>query len=341
MEKHTRKTRCWACHSLDVIRWGKQHKKQRFKCKTCGILFTNSSPEVSKNNFIIWFKKWVLYHQTLAYISNESGYSERTLKYKFYSYLATYPTWTIPSVKAVYLVLDGTYFANKLCLFVYRNNELKNTLLYRTTDGEHIEEILEDLLNILHLGIIIISISCDGHKSIIKAIKEVNKYIKSENRKNNTKIKPIIIQRCLVHIQRTCLTYLKKEHHSITGQRLRFIAMTMTKIKTIEQRDLFISAFNYWFSDNKEYVMSKSYSDRSKYGWRTHKEVYSAYIAIKNALPNMFHYLNDDKIPETTNCIESYFSHLKEDIAIHRGLSKEHFQSFLRWYIYFKNLERG
>lgn len=31
--------------SLDVIRWGKQSNKQRFKCKNCGLLFTDNRSE--------------------------------------------------------------------------------------------------------------------------------------------------------------------------------------------------------------------------------------------------------------------------------------------------------
>jgi len=44
----TRKTRCLGCQSLDVIRWGKQLGKQRFKCEEYGLLFTRSNPSVIK-----------------------------------------------------------------------------------------------------------------------------------------------------------------------------------------------------------------------------------------------------------------------------------------------------
>ncbi|EMY3550192.1 transposase, partial [Flavobacterium psychrophilum] len=41
------------------------------------------------------------------------------------------------------------------------------TQLYRMTDGEHFEEIAEDLQNLLNLGIKIKSITSDGDKSSI------------------------------------------------------------------------------------------------------------------------------------------------------------------------------
>jgi len=48
--ENIKKKRCWACKSIDTIKWGKQQNKQRFKCKNCGILFTNENKSVSKSN---------------------------------------------------------------------------------------------------------------------------------------------------------------------------------------------------------------------------------------------------------------------------------------------------
>lgn len=59
---------------------------------------------------------------------------------------------------------------------------MKETLLYRTTSGEYADEIYQDLINIMSLGIVIESVTCDGHKSIIRAIKDANKWIKDITR---------------------------------------------------------------------------------------------------------------------------------------------------------------
>lgn len=269
-------------------------------------------------------------------ISRDSGISIRTLKRKFSDYLSEYPKWSIPKDRVVHLVLDGTYFKNKVCLFIYLDNQLQEALLYRTTKGEYTSEILEDLINIMSAGIIIASVTSDGHKSILKAIKEANKWIKSYNRENIVEIQLIVSQRCLVHIQRNCLNTLKKDHKSVVGQRLRAIVMTICRLNDQEKRDMFTNAFNYWFEQNKQHITQFSQSESGN-KWRTHKDLFKAYNGIKRAIPSMFHYLNNPKIPYTTNCLEGYFSHLKSDISFHRGLSKEHFRNFLRWYVYFKN----
>ena len=35
--------------------------------------------------------------------------------------------------------------------------------------------------------------------------------------------------------------------------------------------------------------------------------------------------------------LESFFGHLKDNLRIHRGLSFEHQQAFVKWYLHFNN----
>jgi len=51
----------------------------------------------------------------------------------------------------------------------------------------------------------------------------------------------------------------------------------------------------------------------------------------------MFNYLSNSKIPSTTNGIEGFFSHLKNYLDIHRGLTLKHRIDFIKWYIFFSN----
>ena len=156
---------------MDVVRWGKREGKQRYKCNQCGLLYTHTNKSVSKANRFNWFKLWVTGRQTINQLKKVSGYSERTLKRYFYEYLGKVPVLHIKPSEKVNLLIDGTYFSNNLCLILYRDNTVKYTQLYRLTDGEWYEEIREDLQNLLQMGLQIESITCDGHKSLLKAIK--------------------------------------------------------------------------------------------------------------------------------------------------------------------------
>lgn len=162
------KKRCWARESLNVIRWGKQHGKQRFKCKNCSILFTRNRPSQKLENRFIWFRKWILERQTYKTLSRDSKLSKDTLQRTFHELLNRAPRIKINKDKPVNLRIDGTYF-NRFCLISYQDEMTNYTQLIRFSNGENYNEIKEDLQNLLLLGLTIESITTDGHKGMIKS----------------------------------------------------------------------------------------------------------------------------------------------------------------------------
>ncbi|MBO7522478.1 MAG: hypothetical protein J6T30_01320 [Bacteroidales bacterium] len=81
----------------------------------------------------------------------------------------------------------------------------------------------------------------------------------------------------------------------------------------------------------------KTFKETSHREWYTHKMIRRAYIHIKKALPEMIRFFDNPRIPKTTNALESFFGHLKENITLHRGMSFRHYQNYVRWYLYFRN----
>jgi hypothetical protein len=321
--ENIKKKRCWACGSLDTIKWGKQQNKQRFKCKNCDILFTSKNKSVSKLNRFIWFEKWVIGRRTIEQVALESGYSTKTIRRYFSSYLSKPPTLSVYPSEKVNLIIDGTYFSNGICLVLYRDNTIKFTQLYRFSNGEYYTEIKEDLLNLLNLGVQIESVTCDGHKSIIKATREA--------------LPNSLLQRCLVHIQRDCKIWLTQNPQSPAGFELRQIAIKIHKINTYYELSFWLLELHNWYQKYQNYINEKSYNIQTKRYWYKHKMVRRSFMTIKRALPNMFHYLDNPKIPKSSNSIESFFGHLKGHLNIHRGLSYSHRKEYLMWYLYFKN----
>lgn len=264
--------------------------------------------------------------QTFAQLVAKSGYSERTLKRYFYGYLARYPQWSIRRREKVNLLIDGTYFSNRVCLVLYRDNTVKATVLYRLTDGEWEEELREDLDNLQQAGVAIESVTCDGLSSILKAVRK--------------SAPGTVIQRCLAHIQREALAWLTKYPQSEAGYALRQIVRRLSAVDNREQWGYWVVAMVQWYEVYKGFVNEKTYKPDTNRYWFTHRSVRKAFIHIKRALPDMFHYLDNPRIPKTTNGLESFFGHLKQNISLHRGLSKEHYKSYIRWYLYFKSNER-
>ena len=307
---------------MDIIGWGKQNNKQRFKCKNCGILFTRNNPEQRRANRFCWFEKWVLERQTFRTLIRDSGLSQRTLQRLFYHYLDQWPEVKIRKGQAVNMRMDATYFEG-FCLVCYQDHSDGFTQLIRFTDQERYEEIREDLDNLIRLGVRLESITTDGHKSILKAIR--------------TACPEVPVQRCLVHIQRMCLLWLTRYPKHESGQELRKLVLLILKIRTENDRLFWKKELNRWYQKHKAYLNEKSFNDQTGRYWYTHKLLRRSYFTIKRALPNMFHYLSNPRIPHTTNGIEGYFSHLKNHLDMHRGLSQPHRINFIKLYVYLSN----
>lgn len=264
---------------------------------------------------------------TLEQLNEISGYSIRTLNRYFDRYLRKPPLLSVYPSERVNLLIDGTYFNNDLCLIVYRDNTIKFTQLYRLTTGEWYEELKEDLENLLALNVQIESITCDGHKSLLKAIAKA--------------CPDVIVQRCLVHIQRMCRIWLTMSPKTIAGIELRKIISTLHKIRTPLEKDYWLVDLVRWSELHKEFLNEKSFNLKTGRYWYKHKMVRRSFTVIKKALPAMFEYLVNERIPKSTNGLESFFGHLKGHLAIHRGLSLTHRKNFIQWYLYFKNAPRS
>jgi hypothetical protein len=272
----------------------------------------------------VWFEDWVTGKQTLDRISKRSGYSKSKIQRLFKYYLDSPPTFSIPQKESVHIIIDGTYFTKDICLVVYRNSEIKCTQLYRLSDNERYQEIKEDLENLRALNIRIESITCDGHRAILKAIRKVFK-------------QEVIVQRCVVHIQRMARIWLTKAPKSTPAYELRNLTQQIHRIKTTEQKLYWLRALYDWDLRHQEFISEKSFNPVTQRSWYTHKMVRRVRYLLIRAFPDMFHYIDERKIHKSTNALESFFGHLKDNLSIHRGLTEKHRKNFIKWYLFLRN----
>ena len=160
-------------------------------------------------------------------------------------------------------------------------------------------------------------ITMDGERSVMRAIAIV--WPKA------------IIQRCLYHIQREGMRWLRTYPKTVAGRELRDLLCTLCSIKSVKERDQFIENYKSWLNKYKDFVKSLPIINIA------FKDLKRTMVLINNALPDMFHYLKEPNIPATTNVIESFYSRLKADYRRHRGLTQKHKIHYLKWYCYYKN----
>ena len=157
----------------------------------------------------------------------------------------------------------------------------------------------------------------DGEKSVIRAIKLVWPKIK--------------IQRCLWHIQREGMRWLRTYPKTQAGRDLRYLLMTLCRIKSKKEQIIFIKSYQQWLTQYKKFVMSLPSTTVA------FKDLKRTMALIRNAIADMFYYLKDSRVHSTTNALESFYSRLKADYQRHRGLTEQHKIQYLGWYCYFKN----
>lgn len=160
------------------------------------------------------------------------------------------------------------------------------------------------------------SITVDGNQHVIRFFK--------------TLWPNVIIQRCMVHIQRQGLMWCRQNPKRYDAKMLRNLFLKVPYISTYQERDSFLSEFEAW---EKRYGPKlKTIPER---GWVL-SDLKRARSMLIKALPNMFHYLNDSSISKSTNRIEGYFARLKSHYRHHRGLSPSKRPNYFSWYFHLK-----
>jgi transposase-like protein len=317
------KPKCPICTSQNIQKWGLQNKKQRYHCCDCLHNFILSNPSVSESNKFVWFRKWIMERQVYKLLIRDSKMSQSSIQRLFNKYLSNPPQNIVRSKSNVHLLIDGTYFSNGLCLILYYDKDLQFVQLYRTSNKEKFREIKEDLENLKKLGVDIYSVTCDGHKSILKSVQKV--------------YPNAIIQRCVVHVKRQAISWLGKYPKMQQSKELLSIIRPITKLDTINTVNEWLTNFHQWYQENEWFINEQSISETTGRLWYTHKNLRASCSHIINAIPHLFSYINDSEIPKTTNELEGYFTHLKEKLTLHKGLRFDKRKNFIKWYLHFKN----
>lgn len=324
--KIRRRLRCPQCGSLDNIKWGIRNEIQRYKCNECGYLFSARRKDITTSNRFVWFQKWVSGRMTMDEIADRSGYSTRQLHRWFEEYLDASPSWTMTTATPIYLLIDGTYYSNDHCLIVYRAENLKRTIFYRFTSHEDDDEIASDLLNIRDLGYDVIGITTDGGDNIIRAVQYV--------------FPDVPRQRCVVHVQRECLALITQRPRYPEARLFRNLIQNLSIVHTKNDKLWWLSMYARWVEDNEEYVFQKAIVSYSHQEYYLHNDLRKAYIHLKRAIPNLFTYIDHPGVPKTTNALEAFFGHIKDQIRSHRGLAESRVDNFVKWYLFFNDQKK-
>ena len=261
---------------------------------------------------------WIREGYSIRQLTAISGHSRAKLTRVKNYWLGKLPQEQIKFSRYKYIVYDGTYFHKNgcfICLINAQNSSEVFSNIYARREDHH--SIVPWLFTLKRKGLNPKYVVMDGEKTVMQAFKEIWPDIK--------------IQRCLWHIQREGMRWLRTYPKTQAGRDLRFLLSTLCAIRSRSERDVFIERFNEWLEKHLAAVRRLPSANIA------YKDLKKAMTLIYNALPDMFHFLEEPLIPSTTNLIEGYYSRLKADYRRHRGLSEKHKIHYLKWYAYLKN----
>ena len=208
--------------------------------------------------------------------------------------------------RPVNLICDATFYGkrkDKLGTLVFKDNESKEILIWMHIESEVVKDYKYLKDELISLGYTIQSATLDGKRGLYKAFKDIP------------------IQMCHFHQKKIVQRYITMRPKLEASKDLKKIVSRLTQ--TTEKN--FTHKLDEWYEIYKEFLDEKSVSSTTGKLNYTHPRIRAAYRSLRTNLPYLFIYKNYKylSISNTTNALEGgVFSHMKNMISLHRGLSK-------------------
>lgn len=303
--------------------WGKTGSgKQRYFCTKCKNTATRKRIDTKLKIDLKVFVSWITETISLVRTAKRLKITSRQLKNRFVPFWEYLPLPRPIVQNSEVLVVDGvSVVKHHLVVLVIFDRLRHATLSWSYVSRESYLGWRDMFFGLKVHGVEPKVIVCDGQKGLIKAIHEV--------------WPQTIIQRCLIHISRQAKAWLTQNPKAEAGQELRLIVKKLTDIETETEKIIWLKSFDDWQKKYDYFLKEKTrHPIMEKNWWYTHKKLRAVRSLLKNSLDNLFVYLNDPRVPKTSNDVEGGInSRIKDLLRIHRGLIPKHQQVLASWYL--------
>ena len=177
----------------------------------------------------------------------------------------------------------------------------KRIVHFREIRTENLTELDAGLDALIAAGYRFKSFTLDGKRGFIRRLKQ--------------RFETTPVQMCHFHQKAIIRRYITNNPKTPCGQALKDL---MTRFGEQEPQEWIDSLFAL----QEEY---KAFlAEKNENGDYVHRRIRAAFRSLKTNLTYLFVYaeIPNAQIPKTTNRLEGLFSHLKEKIRLHRGLSE-------------------
>lgn len=206
--------------------------------------------------------------------------------------------------REIHLVVDATYFGKRKegtswGVILFRDGLKKENLWWKFVDQEKLIYYIEGREFLESLGYIIKSVTSDGFLGLTRIFNDIP------------------FQICQFHTKKTCIKYLTNNPQTEQGKVL------LALVKTLPNTDYstFRDRLRKYIVLYQNILHEKTYHPSGDWSY-TYENIKSTLNTLSKYIDYLFTYERDRKIPKTTNTCEGYFSHVKDILRIHRGMSK-------------------
>lgn len=249
----------------------------------------------------LW-EEYVFSKQTLRELHTECGYSKKQLARLFEAHTLQDKEHR---PRPVHLVVDATFFGMKETklwgVVVFRDFYEKENLWWMFVDDETVSAYYKGRAYLESLGYLILSATCDGLPGLLNVFNGIP------------------TQFCHFHQTQIVRRYVTENPKLVAGHELLELAKTLT----ITTEAVFTHRLNLFIDRHRHFLNEKTTDPVTGKWFFTHRRLRSAVHSFIRNLPHLFTFEKYPhlKIPTTTNALESHFSHIKDVVRIHRGLS--------------------
>lgn len=298
------------CKSILVKCGFTQAGKQRFKCNVCRVVRCRQRLDLKDRNTARLKRRWMLGMNSISDLAKEFKIHRTTLSRRFTqtkTVLKKISPKKLPS--ELVIILDGTAISKqKILSLAYE--KISDQPLAWSFDTHESYSSWRELLLAIKQHFKVFAIVSDGQKGLKKAIKEIFPNVHH--------------QRCMTHVIRLSLTKLTKNPQTKVGKDLRDLVLILSKVKVQIDANVWKKLFKLWDQYYDPFLNEKSLNILTNRKHFTHRRLRSVRSLIKNAVPDLFWFLQDSRIPNTTNIVEGGInSPLSELIRRHRGVTNE------------------
>ncbi len=206
--------------------------------------------------------------------------------------------------RPIRLVVDATYFGKRKeqtswGVLLFRDATKKENLWWKYVGNERAGDYYDGREALELLGYTILSVTGDGFLSIPKVFSGIP------------------FQMCHFHMKQIVVRAVTLRPQTEAGQVILALVKTLGETTSDvfgrRLREFHVRYVDFLYERTTHPDGSSSY---------THEGVLTAYRALVHWYPYLFTYHSDRKIPNTTNTCDGHFSHIKDIVRIHRGLTR-------------------